>query len=297
MDEPYHPGELAVQRAMRQSESAKRVGRIINREIPPQAASFLAAQPMVVIAAADDAGRMWTSPITGAPGFAHAEGPRTIVVDAVPVAGDPLADALRRPRQVGMIALQPQLRRRMRVNGSAQPIESGVRIHTDQVYSNCPKYISRREIAEVRVDPDPPQARRSVALDDRQQRAITAADTFFIGSADAEGHADASHRGGNPGFLEVPSPTRLRWADYPGNSMFMTLGNIHDNPKCGLLILDWATGAAIQLTGTAEILWEKVAFEADPRCSVDFTMTEVVELSGASPLRWGIAELSPANPA
>ncbi len=252
---------------------------------------------MVVVAAADDAGRMWASPITGAPGFAHAEGPRTIVVDALPVAGDPLADALRRPRQVGMIALQPQLRRRMRVNGSAQPIESGVRIHTDQVYSNCPKYISRREIAEVRVDPDPPQARRAVALDDRQQRAIAAADTFFIGSADAEGHADASHRGGNPGFLEVLSPTRLRWADYPGNSTFMTLGNIHDNPKCGLLILDWVTGATVQLTGTAEIIWEKAAFGSGPRCSVEFTMTEVVELSGASPLHWGIAELSPANPA
>ena len=48
---------------------------------------------------------------------------------------------------------------------------------------------------------------------------------------------------------------------------------------------------------TAEIIWEQPAFESHPRCSVEFTMTEVVELSGASPLHWGTAELSPANPA
>ena len=296
MSEPYHQGELAVQRAMGQSENAMRVGRIISRDIPPQAATFLAAQPMLVVAAADDARRMWTSLIVGSPGFAHAEDTRTIVVKALPVPGDPLVDVLRRPRQVGMIALQPQRRRRMRVNGTAQPIERGVRIHTDQVYSNCPKYISRREIEEVRVDAGPPQLRRATALDDRQCRAIAAADTFFIGSADEEGNADASHRGGNPGFLQVLSSTRLRWPDYPGNSMFMTLGNIRDNPRCSLLIPDWRTGAALQLTGTAEIVWDQTAFVPGAQCSVVFTVDEIVAASVVSPLRWGTAELSPVNP-
>jgi predicted pyridoxine 5'-phosphate oxidase superfamily flavin-nucleotide-binding protein len=297
MDQTYHPGELAVQRRMGQADVAEQVGRIIRADMPQKAAAFLAEQPMIVVAAADDAGRMWTSLIVGPPGFAHAENTRTIAVDAQPVPDDPLADALRSPRRIGMIALQPQTRRRMRVNGTAEPTDRGLCLHTDQVYSNCPKYISRRRIEEIRPAAGPPQARRAPTLDSRQQRAIGAADTFFVGSADPEGNADASHRGGNPGFLQVLSPTRLRWPDYRGNSMFMTLGNIAADARCGLLVPDWHTGATLQLTGTAEITWDDKTFAPGSQCSIDFTVSDVVEVTNVSPMRWGPAEHSPANPA
>lgn len=292
----YHPGELAVQVRMGQAEIAQRVGRIISADIPQKAADFLAAQPLVVVAAADDAGRMWASLIVGPPGFARAEDSRAIRVDGLPVTGDPLADALRSERPVGMIALEPQSRRRMRVNGIAEPVGEGLRIHTAQVYSNCPKYISRREIEEMRTGDGVPEAHHATSMSDRQQRAISAADTFFIGSIDADGNADASHRGGNPGFLQVLSPTRLRWPDYRGNSMFMTLGNIAANPRCGLLVPDWNTGATLQLTGTAHIVWEERSAPG-AQCSIDFNVTEVVEIANVSPLRWGDADLSPMNPA
>lgn len=291
----YHAGELAVQRRMGQAEIAARVGRMIRTEIPAAAAAFLSEQPMIVLAATDDAGRVWASLVTGPAGFVHAEDDQTISVDTLPVPGDPLHDVLRRPgRQVGMIAIEPQTRRRMRVNGSVQPAESGLRIQPDQVYSNCPKYISRRHIDEVADVASPAVVRRADVLDERLQRIVARADTFFIGSADPEGNADASHRGGNPGFLQVLSPNRLRWPDYRGNSMFMTLGNISANPRCGLLIPDWETGTTLQLTGTAEIVWDGGV--AGSQCSVEFTVDEAIELTDVSPLRWGQAELSPANP-
>ena len=291
----YHAGELAVQRRMGQAEIAARVGRMIRTEIPAAAAAFLSEQPMIVLAGTDDAGRVWASLVTGPAGFVHAEDDQTITVDALPVPGDPLREVLRRPgQQVGMIAIEPQTRRRMRVNGSVQPAESGLRIHPDQVYSNCPKYISRRHIDEVADVASPAVVRRADVLDERLQRIVARADTFFIGSADPEGNADASHRGGNPGFLQVLSPNRLRWPDYRGNSMFMTLGNISANPRCGLLIPDWETGTTLQLTGTAEIVWDGGV--AGSQCSVEFTVDEVIELTDVSPLRWGQAELSPANP-
>lgn len=291
----YHAGELAVQRRMGQAEIAARVGRMIRTEIPAAAAAFLSEQPMIVLAATDDAGRVWASLVTGPAGFVHADDDQTIAVDALPVPGDPLHEVLRRPgQQVGMIAIEPQTRRRMRVNGSVQPAESGLRIHPDQVYSNCPKYISRRHIDEVADVASPAVVRRADVLDERLQRIVARADTFFIGSADPEGNADASHRGGNPGFLQVLSPNRLRWPDYRGNSMFMTLGNISANPRCGLLIPDWETGTTLQLTGTAEIVWDGGV--AGSQCSVEFTVDEVIELTDVSPLRWGQAELSPANP-
>ncbi|MGW4352937.1 pyridoxamine 5'-phosphate oxidase family protein [Nocardia sp. NPDC004582] len=291
----YHPGELAVQQRLGQTDIAQRVGRMIRPDIPAAAALFLAEQPMIVLAAADDAGRMWASQLAGSPGFVHASGERAIEIEATPVAGDPLAVSLRGTRHVGMIALQPQTRRRMRVNGVIAPTATGLRIDTEQVYSNCPKYISRRGVEEW-VAGATPRARRGVELDAAQRQLIARADAFFVASADADGHADASHRGGNPGFLQVLSPTRLRWPDYRGNSMFMTLGNIAAAPRCGLLVPDWRTGATLQLTGTAEIVWDEAAFTPGAQCAIDFTVTEVVEISGATPLRWTDPELSPVNP-
>ncbi|MDR3662325.1 MAG: pyridoxamine 5'-phosphate oxidase family protein [Mycobacterium sp.] len=292
----FHAGEVSVQRRMGQSEIAERVGRMIRREIPAAAADFLLDQPMVVLAAADDAGRIWAGLVTGPAGFVHADDDHAIAVDALPVPGDPLRDVLLRPgRQVGMIAVQPQTRRRMRVNGLAEPTGAGLRVQPDQVYSNCPKYISRRHIEDIDAVHHQPIVRSAEAIDTHIAQVIAAADTFFIGSADAEGNADASHRGGNPGFLQVLSPTRLRWPDYRGNSMFMTLGNISVNPRCGLLLPDWKTGSTIQLTGTAEIV-----FDDEPdgtHCAVEFTLDQLIELTAVSPLRWGSAELSPANPA
>ncbi|MEV5832015.1 pyridoxamine 5'-phosphate oxidase family protein [Nocardia sp. NPDC052112] len=293
---PFHAGEVAVQRRMGQAHIADRVGRTIRADIPDIAAGFLAEQPMVVIAAADLAGRVWAGALVGSPGFVHVVDAETIAIDALPAAADPLHAALTRPARIGMIALQPERRRRMRVNGFAMPRESGLRIAVDQVYSNCPKYISRRQIESYRSDFEVPSPRHGTELDARQRALIAAADAFFVATADADGNADASHRGGNPGFLQVLSPTRLRWPDYQGNSMFMTLGNITVNPHCGILIPDWTTGGTLQLTGTAELSWAPETLTAGAQCSIDFTIAEVIEVPGAGPLRWGPAELSPVNP-
>ncbi|MFD3745070.1 pyridoxamine 5'-phosphate oxidase family protein [Nocardia sp. NPDC058633] len=292
----FHAGELAVQQRMGQAETAARVGRSIRTGIPAVAASFLAEQSMVVLGAADPAGRLWASPLTGPAGFVHAVDDTTIDIDTLPATADPLSGALSGDVEVGLIALQPQRRRRMRVNGTAAVRGGGLRIVTEQVYANCPKYISRRQIREViATGPSGPERRGSV-LTSAAIEMVGAADTFFVATADGDGHADASHRGGNPGFLQVLSPTRLRWPDYRGNSMFMTLGNLAVQPRCGLLVADWSTGALLQLTGRAELVWDAAAFTAGAQCAVDFIVEEVIERPGALAVRWGPPELSPNNP-
>ncbi|MFD0429136.1 pyridoxamine 5'-phosphate oxidase family protein [Streptomyces zhihengii] len=92
---------------------------------------------------------------------------------------------------------------------------------------------------------------------------------------------DASHRGGGPGFLEVASPTELSWRDYPGNAMFLTLGNLARDPRAGLLLLDWSTGTTLQLTGTA-----RTEHTHGGGRTVRFTVTGTLQAEGASPLRW-----------
>jgi predicted pyridoxine 5'-phosphate oxidase superfamily flavin-nucleotide-binding protein len=294
----FHGGERYVQHRLGQADRAEHVGQSISNSIPRVAAAFLADQPMIVVGAADGAGRMWASQITGRPGFVTATGEHTVEIDGRPVSGDPLAEVLDRPAKVGMIALQPGTRRRMRVNGSAEPTATGLRVTADQVYANCPKYIAKRKLGGS--GPGAPGApKRGTELDPAQRARVAKADTFFVASADTDGNVDASHRGGTPGFLRVLSPTELRWPDYAGNSMFMTLGNLWVNPSAGLLIPDWETGTSLQLSGTARLNWDPELAEGIPgaQCLIDFTVTDVVEIPGASPLRWGAPELSRVNPA
>jgi predicted pyridoxine 5'-phosphate oxidase superfamily flavin-nucleotide-binding protein len=265
------------------------------RQIPPVAAEFLAAQPMLVLGAADRAGRLWTTLLSGPPGFLGVRDEQ-LRIAALPGPGDPLAALPDRPTRVGTLALEPSRRRRMRMNGLASADGSGLRVELDEVFANCPKYIQARDFRPV--DRQPGRAVGSAWLTPRQQLEIATADTFFVTTADHRGNVDTSHRGGNPGFVRVLGPDRLRWPDYQGNAMFCTLGNLAENPAAGLLLLDWETGGTLQLTGTAETGWDDPSAAELPGAQrvVDFSVTAVVETPGALGLRWTEPEFSKFNP-
>ena len=46
------------------------------------------------------------------------------------------------------------------------------------------------------------------------------------------------------------------WPDYGGNRFYQTLGNLHADPSCGLLFIDYARGDTWQLSGRANIVWD-----------------------------------------
>ncbi|MCI3269596.1 pyridoxamine 5'-phosphate oxidase family protein [Streptomyces cylindrosporus] len=288
----YHEGSRALQDRVGVRETADHVGRAIGDGIKPVAAAFLELQPLLVLGAADpETARVWASPVTGAPGFARATTPHQMSVTGRVRPGDPLAPALATEGvRIGTIALDPRTRRRMRLNGRLRPTPRGLAISADRVFSNCPKYIQRRQSYEVVADRGAKDPRRGTELTAHQRRFIASADTFFIATVHEEG-ADVSHRGGNPGFVRVDSPRALSWRDYPGNSMFLTLGNIRSDSRAGLLFLDWTTGTTLQLTGEARTL-----FGADGARRVRFELTEATETPSALPLRWSEPEYSPANP-
>ncbi|MGW2647645.1 pyridoxamine 5'-phosphate oxidase family protein [Streptomyces sp. NPDC001393] len=288
----YHAGSLAVQELMGVRDRADHVGRSLGQDIKPVAAAFLELQPLLVVGAADPGtGRVWASALTGDPGFVRATGPRQMsVVTGAGHGADPLDAALKTAgTPVGTIALDPRTRRRMRLNGRLRPTPRGFAVAADQVFSNCPKHIQRRESYETLADRTPGSPRRLTELAPEQQEFVRAADTFFMATVHSAG-ADASHRGGNPGFVEVTSSRELTWPDYPGNAMFLTLGNLRGDPRTGLLFLDWTTGTTLQLTGEAH-----AEFTSDGRRSVRFTLTEALWTPAALPLRWSAPEYSPAN--
>lgn len=288
---PYHHGSRTVQDRVGVRDLADHVGRSIGQGIRPVAAAFLELQPMLVLGGADTEGAVWASLLTGAPGFVRATGPQQISVRGGVHAKDPLARSLAREgTPVGTIALDPRTRRRMRLNGRARPTPRGLAIEAEQVFSNCPKYLQKRDLLEGKAPGRPSAPRQGVRLTGDQRAFIAAADTFFLATVHEHG-ADASHRGGDPGFVEVPSPYELVWRDYPGNSMFLTLGNLAADPRAGLLFLDWATGTTLQLSGTA-----RTEYSADGSRTVRFTVERTAETLGASPYAWSPPEYSPANP-
>ncbi|MFD8812729.1 pyridoxamine 5'-phosphate oxidase family protein [Streptomyces sp. NPDC059627] len=288
----YHAGSRALQEQTGLREAADHVGRAVGDHIKPVAAAFLELQPLLVIGAADPAnGRVWASPLSGEPGFVRATSSRQISVTGGPVPGDPLADALAQPDiPVATIALDPRTRRRMRLNGTSRPTSAGLAVTAERVFANCPKYIQRR--AEYWWDPHgrPGPSRHGVELTGPQAAFVAASDTFFLSTTGPSG-VEASHRGGNPGFVQVISPTELSWPDYPGNAMFLSLGNLVLDPRAGLMFLNWTDGTALHLTGRA-----RTESAADGTRRVHFIAERIVETPSAVHLRWAEPEFSPANP-
>lgn len=248
----FHDGELAVQRLAGVRREAERlVGMLGEPHLDGGIGNFLADRELAVITARDGGHRLWTSPLTGATGFLRAHD-GVLTVAAVPREDDPLW-RLRAGQRVGLIAIEFATRRRVRVNGElVQAGPDGLEIEVEQAFGNCPKYIQQRTVQSVVAAEAGSVHRDRLNADDGAL--IARADTFFLGTVHPHRGADASHRGGSPGFVRVDGP-QLWWPDYPGNNMFNSLGNLAVDDSAALLFLDFATGRALQLSGTAVLEW------------------------------------------
>ena len=293
----FHEGERAVQQRAGVADMAARVGQSIHPAIPPRAGAFVSEQPFVVLASRDAAGRAWASVLHGEPGFVRAPDERTLEIDATPAPGDPLAANLAGGAAIGALIIDPSTRRRLRVNGIVSAGPRPLRLTVEECFANCPKYIQQRELQPAPAA-GASEPRITATLSLAQQERIARADTFFIASQHARAGLDASHRGGQPGFVDVVDAAHLAWPDYVGNMMFQTLGNLTSDPRAGLLFVDFASGDVLQLTGRASVDFDPARARryAGAERVVDFAIDEVRDTPGLVPLRAGEPEYSPFNP-
>jgi len=84
-------------------------------------------------------------------------------------------------------------------------------------------------------------------------------DMFYMGTANAEGQPYIQYRGGSPGFLRVLDESTLGFADFGGNRQYITLGNLSENPKAFLFLMDYARSRRIKLWGHARIVEDNPA--------------------------------------
>jgi predicted pyridoxine 5'-phosphate oxidase superfamily flavin-nucleotide-binding protein len=294
----YHEGELAVQTRAGVGSDSLAADAMYRPAMPAGVQRFLLAQQLAVFSTRDADGLVWASMRSGPPGFLRPLDEHTLEIGGYSHRDDPLLANLAARAEAGMIVIRLETRHRVRLNGVARAQSDGrIVLSTQQVYGNCPQYIQARTVIGDREVSSSP-ARFGKELDRRQRQSLEQADTLFIATAHPHSGADASHRGGRPGFVCVESEKRLLFPDYRGNNMFNTLGNIASNPRTGLLFPDFQSGSALQLSGSARILWEDPRmkhFEGAQRL-VEFEIERVIDLPEATRLRLEFESYSPFLP-
>ena len=80
---------------------------------------------------------------------------------------------------------------------------------------------------------------------------IASARSFYLATANKDGQPYIQHRGGPPGFLRVLDAKTLAFADFSGNGQYITTGNLEDNPRAMMFLMDYANRRRVKIWGTA----------------------------------------------
>ncbi|MBB2947525.1 hypothetical protein FB565_007296 [Actinoplanes lutulentus] len=248
-DAGFHAGEIALQRQAGVRHEAARLAPMLEpAELSAGVARFLAGQTFMAVTGRDATGRLWTSALTGPPGFLDVRSGTELAVHTRIRPGDPL-HGISAGQKVGTTAVDFARRRRVRINGELTAAAGGLLlIDVEQAFGNCPQHIHQQQ-----VTPDAGgDVRRGTALEAADIAVVRAADTFLLGTMHPERGADASHRGGPAGFVGVEDGD-LWWPDFPGNNLFNSLGNLAVSDEAALLFPGFGTGSTLQLSGTARV--------------------------------------------
>ncbi|MGH6815616.1 MAG: pyridoxamine 5'-phosphate oxidase family protein [Hyphomicrobiaceae bacterium] len=105
--------------------------------------------------------------------------------------------------------------------------------------------------------------------------------SFYLATANTDGQPYIQHRGGPPGFLRVLDPHTLGFADFSGNRQYITAGNLADNPRAFIFLMDYTRRRRVKLWGRARMVTddpELVArlmpdgYKARPEQAILFTL-------------------------
>jgi predicted pyridoxine 5'-phosphate oxidase superfamily flavin-nucleotide-binding protein len=300
--DPFHEGEIAVQVRAGEREIARH-RTIVSSRIVPGALSFLGRQRLIAISAAGEDGHLWTSVWCGHAGFVTSTAGERVRIDrsrlfASP--GEPILSRLAMGRDVGMLAIELATRRRLRINGTVEEITATeIAVRVRESVPNCPKYIQRREPRDMPPTSDVASETRGHAIDDERRALLDGVDTAFVGSLHPSRGVDASHRGGAPGFITVVDAKTLRVPDYPGNSMFLTLGNFEIDPRASLAAVDFDRNRVVSFSGLARLAFD-VERADHPTGGTgrywELAVREWVQFDLPATLRWDLLDSSPFNP-
>lgn len=93
-----------------------------------------------------------------------------------------------------------------------------------------------------------------MTIDDDLRKFIESQSSVFLATASADGQPYVQHRGGPPGFLRVLDDRTIAFADFRGNRQYITQGNLSENAKAQLFLIDYGTRRRIKVWGTAKVI-------------------------------------------
>lgn len=266
MDEIYHEGQLAVQKITGEEEIAQRRIPTVRSSLHPRSIPFIEHQVLAFLGTEDSDGEIWLSLLVGERGFISVPSPQEIKFDLGKITSsreDIFFKNIATEPTVGLLFHEAAKRARYRAWGTVSEVDGYLSFNIKMGYPSCPKHI-QRETIEVPENPKEilPRSESGTTLGTLEKDWIVGAHTFFISTQTKKGDIESSHRGGEPGFIEILEDGTLRVPDYLGNSMYSTLGNIYQNPKAALLFVDYEKGGTLQLTGLAKLQFDQNS-EAD----------------------------------
>ncbi|MFC3559069.1 pyridoxamine 5'-phosphate oxidase family protein [Pedobacter jamesrossensis] len=244
----FHEGELYVQRITGEDLTAQRNCSMVQEVLNTGMEMYIKDISTFFVSSKDSSGNLWASIISGKKAFLTISNHTNLILDTNMLLSDPgdvFWKNITLDTNIGMLFIDLQTRRRLRINGKTTVAGNIINIAIEQCFPNCPKYIQRRQILS--------SASNNAGLGESLIEWIKNADTCFVASASSKSEMDVSHRGGHSGFILFESENVLIVPDYTGNSMFNTLGNFFVNPAAGMLFIDFSNGNTLQLSGTAEL--------------------------------------------
>ncbi len=91
-------------------------------------------------------------------------------------------------------------------------------------------------------------------IDENLAAFLGEANSFYLATASADGQPYIQHRGGPKGFVKILDKNTLAFADYAGNRQYITQGNLSENPKAYIFVMDYAHRRRVKLWGEANVV-------------------------------------------
>lgn len=105
-------------------------------------------------------------------------------------------------------------------------------------------------------------------IGDDDRAFIESLDMFFLATADADNQPSCSYKGGERGFVRVVDPRTLAFPTYDGNGMFLSMGNVTQNRRVGLLFIDFLHPKRLRVSGEASLHLDDPLLSAYPEAQL-----------------------------
>ncbi|MEM7333335.1 MAG: pyridoxamine 5'-phosphate oxidase family protein [Chloroflexota bacterium] len=125
---------------------------------------------------------------------------------------------------------------------------------TSLTFTDSVKEMQRQFGSRASYDKMAAQIGERYLLTEQERAFIQYQDGFYLSSANEYGWPYVQYRGGAKGFLKVINEKTLAYADFRGNKQYISMGNLNENKKVMLFLMNYATQRRLKIWGTAEII-------------------------------------------